>query len=126
MATISELWRKVKPPHNPYEDLDVKTLRFKQRNIRNTIALYEGHLAIYNAKSYLSDEEYCRKSELERGIEMEKYQLKLCTKALVRKEQKALQPCKECLRQVLYKIVIVYAILAAVVSIISCLINIIF
>lgn len=82
MAALSELWRKAMPVPNPYEELDVEDLMVKQRNLQSTIALYKGHLAIYNAKSRLTYEEYCRKSELERGIEAEECWLELCTKTL--------------------------------------------
>lgn len=126
MAALSELWRKAMPALNPYEELDVETLRFKQRSIRNDIAVMQAHLHCMTTKPCLSGEESLRVSELERSIKSHELYLKLCTKALVRKEQEELQPCKGCLLYERYKFYALCAVSATIANLIAFVINIIF
>lgn len=126
IAALSELWRKAKPALNPYEELDVETLRFKQRNIRNDIVVMQAHLDCLTTKPCLSGEEILRVSELERSIKSHELYLKLCTKALDKKLRKNEHYCKGCLLYERYKFYALCAVLATVANLISFVINIIF
>lgn len=126
MAALSELWRKAMPSLSPYEELDMETLRVKQRNIRNGIVLMQAHVDCLTTKPCLSLEESLRVSELKRSIKSHELYLKLCTKALVRKEQEELRPCKNCLLYENYKFAVVCAVFATVANLIAFVLNIIF